>query len=93
MDDLRFEDLRVQINPQSGADSTVNAVDIDAVIEDVADIVDIGGKILIVAGRPQPPTAVANVAFQSAISNCKIRRLTLSCTIGVEIFMCFGNAE
>ena len=57
MDDFRLEDSRVQINPQSGADSIVIVVDIVAVLVDVAVIVDIGGIILIVAGRPQPPPA------------------------------------
>ena len=87
MDDFRLKDLRVQINPQSGADSTDIAVDIAAVLIDVAATADIGGTIQIVAGRPQPPPAVATVAFPSAISNCIIRRLTLSCTIGAEILI------
>lgn len=42
---------------QCGADSIVIVVDIVAVLIDVAVIVDIGGIILIVAGRPQPPPA------------------------------------
>ena len=57
MDDFRFEDLRVQINPQSGADGNVSVVDRDAVLADVAVIADIGDTILIDAGRPQPPPA------------------------------------
>ena len=57
MDDFRLKDLRVQIDPQSGADSTEIDEDIAAVLTDVAVIVDIGGIILIVAGRPQPPPA------------------------------------
>ena len=38
-------------------DSIVIVVDIVAVLVDIAVIVDIGGIILIVAGRPQPPPA------------------------------------
>ena len=77
MDDFRLKDLRVQIDPQSGADSKDIVVDNVAVSIDVAVTVDIGGIILIVTGRPQPPPAVATVAFPSAISNCIIRRLPL----------------
>ena len=57
MDDFRLKDLRVQIDPQSGADSTDIVVDNGAELEDVADIADNGGIIRIVAGRPQPPPA------------------------------------
>ena len=42
---------------QFGADSIVIVVDIVAVLVDVVVIVDIGGIILIVAGRPQPAPA------------------------------------
>ena len=93
MDDFRLKDLRVQIDPQSGADSTVIAVDIAAELVDVAVSVDSGGISLIAAGRPQPPPAVATVSFPSAISNCIIRRLTLSCTIGAEILIDFCYTE
>lgn len=93
MDDFRLKDLRVQIDPQSGADSTVSDVDIEAVHTDAADMGDRGDIRLIEAGRPQPPPAVATVAFPSAISNCIIRRLTLSCTIGAEILIDFCYTE
>ena len=79
MDDFRLKDLRVQIDPQSGADSIVSVVDTEAALTDVAVIVDVGGIMLREAGRPQPPPAVATVAFPSAISNCIIRRLTQLC--------------
>lgn len=91
MDDFRLKDLRVQIDPQSGADSTVTVEDTAAALMDVAAIVDEGGTRLMVAGRPQPPPAVASVP--SAISNCIIRRLTLSCTIGAEILIDFCYTE
>ena len=87
MDDFRLKDLRVQIDPQSGANGIISVVDTVAVLVDIAVIADIGGITLKVAGRPQPPPAVATVAFPSAISNCIIRRLTLSCTIGAEILI------
>ena len=93
MDDFRLKDLRVQIDPQSGADSTVIDEDMVAALIDVAEIEDIGGIILIAAGRPQPPPAVATVSFPSAISNCIIRRLTQSCTIGAEILIDFCYTE
>ncbi len=57
MDDFRFEDLRVQINPQSGADGNVSVVDRDAVLADVSVTADKGGISLTEAGRPQPPSA------------------------------------
>ena len=91
MDDFRLKDLRVQIDPQSGADSIESAVDIVAVLGDVAAIVDKGGIKLTDAGRPQPPPAVATAP--NAISNCIIRRLTLSCTIGAEILIDFCYTE
>ena len=93
MDDFRLKDLRVQIDPQSGADSIAIVEDFEAVLIDVAVKEDIGGTILSVAGRPQPPPAVATVVFPSAISNCIIRRLTLSCTIGAEILIDFCYTE
>ena len=40
---------------QSGANSAVVVVDIVAIDVDIAVIVDIGGIIAIIAGRPQPP--------------------------------------
>ena len=102
MDDFRLKDLRVQIDPQSGADSIENAavetvaahkgvVDTGAALTDVAVTADTGGIILNVAGRPQPPPAVATAP--NAISNCIIRRLTLSCTIGAEILIDFCYTE
>ena len=87
---MRFEDSRVQINPHSGADSTVIVVDNVAVLVD--DAVDIGGIIMSVTGRPQPPPAVAVAALPSAIRNCIIRRLAPHCTIGIEIFIRLRDA-
>ncbi|MCL2051843.1 MAG: hypothetical protein FWG91_08990 [Lachnospiraceae bacterium] len=40
---------------QSGANTTIVIVDIVAIHIDIAVVVDIGGIISIVAGRPQPP--------------------------------------
>ena len=74
------------INPQSGADG-INVVDIVAALEDVAVTVDIGGTSLSIAGRPQPPPAVAVEATNT------IRRLTPSCTIRAEILVDFSYAE
>ena len=86
------------IDPQSGADGIITVADIVAVLVDVADTVDIGGTILITAGRPQPPPAVAVEATVEAtnirsIGNCIIRRLTPSCTIRAEILVDFSYAE
>ena len=93
MDDFRLKDLRVQIDPQSGADSNVIAADIAAEPKDVAVKVDIGGIIQIVAGRPQPPTAVAlGVSDKHSTSIRILGRFTLSCAIGAEVLICFGNA-
>ena len=56
MDDLRFEELRFQIDPQSRADS--NALVFDTVTLEVAGTEDdCSAKILIVAGGAQPPPA------------------------------------
>ena len=68
MDDFRFEDLRVQIDPQSGADSIVSVVDTEAALTDVAVIVDKGGNIPSAAGRPQPPPAGGFATFGIAIT-------------------------
>ena len=57
MDDERFEDLRCKIDPQSGANTDIVIVDIVAIVVDRPVIVDIGGIVLIIAGRPQPPPA------------------------------------
>lgn len=92
MDDFRLKDLRVQIDPQSGADSIAIVEDIDAVLKDDAVRADTGGMNLIAAGRPQPPPPAVATA-PSAISNCIIRRLTLSCTIGAEILIDFCYTE
>ena len=48
-----------QINPHSGSDGNVLEAGIAAITEDAAASFDIGGTILTVAGRPQPPPAVA----------------------------------
>ena len=98
VEDFRFEELRCQINPQSGANAAKISVDKEADLVDAAARADIGGKILILAGRPQPPQAVAIVANDirsicNCKCNCKIRRLTLSCTTGVEIFIRFRYAK
>lgn len=93
MDDFRFEELRVQIYPQSGADGIITAEDIEADLADVPAIDDKGGSSLITAGRPQPPPTVDLGAIDiRSISNCIIGRLALSCAIGAEILICFGNA-
>ena len=87
-------DLAVNSDPHRGADGIETAEDIVTELEDVAAKVDIGGTTLIVAGRPQPPPAeVAIIDFQSAISNCIIRRLTLSCAIGAKISLRFPDAK
>lgn len=50
--DFRFEDLKVQINPQSGTNGTIIVIDIVAVIADVAGVADLRSVLTIVAGRP-----------------------------------------
>ena len=88
------DNLGIQIDPQSGANGKTIDVDMGTDLEDNAVHVDKGGKILIDAGRPQPPPAVAIVAIDThSICNCILRGLTLSCTIYAKIFICFGNAE
>ena len=67
--------------------------DVVAVLVEVAAIADTGGKTLLETGRPQPPKAVAVGAM--AIRSTSIRilgRFTLSCAIGAEVLICFGNA-
>ena len=94
MKDYRLEDLRGQIYPQSGADSNVIIVDSEAALVDDAAIEDTGGSILKVAGRPQPPPAVAVFAIDiHFISNCIIGKLTPPCPVGAEIFFRFGDAK
>ena len=63
LDGFEFEELRVQINPQSGAHAVIVVVDIDAKVIDRPAINDTGGVILIEAGRPQPPPAGGCVTF------------------------------
>ena len=46
----KFEELRVQINPQSGAHGTEIDIDVAAEHIDAADATDTSGKILIGAG-------------------------------------------
>ena len=82
--------LAVNRDPHRGANSNVIAVDKVAVLVD--DAVDIGGIIMSVTGRPQPPPAVAVAALPSAIRNCIIRRLAPPCTIGIEIFIRLRDA-
>ena len=83
--------MKGTIKSITGGDFTVDQT--VAVLTDAAVSVDMSGTTLIVARRPQPPPAVATVAFPSAISNCIIRRLTLSCTIGAEILIDFCYTE
>ena len=88
MDDFRFEELRVQIYPQSGADSIPIVVDTatDTAPDDAAAKGDTGGTPLTAAGRPQPPPAVAVGAIDiRSTSNRILGRFTLSCAIGAEV--------
>ena len=57
VDDLRFKELRLKINPQSGTYTAIIAVDTAAIEVDRPGIKDTRGAITIVAGRPQPPPA------------------------------------
>ena len=52
-----FSPLSLYADPHGGADGTVIVVDIVAGLDDTAATVDIGGRILSAAGRPQPPPA------------------------------------
>lgn len=91
-----FSPLSIYTDPHGGADGRSTDVDIAAGLVDAAAIVDIGGRmrrILSDAGRPQPPPAIAIDAFPSAIRNCIIRRLALSCTSGIEIFIRLRDAK
>ena len=53
MEDFGFEDLRFQIDPQSGANSATGAVHAEAVVVDAAEV-DACRAAGIVAGGPQP---------------------------------------
>ncbi|MBQ1735908.1 MAG: hypothetical protein II038_13755, partial [Lachnospiraceae bacterium] len=57
MDDFRVEELRSQIDPQSGANGAVSVVDIVAAVVDGAVAADEGSVVGTVAGGPQPPPA------------------------------------
>ena len=91
MDDFKFEDLRVQINPQSGADRILVADRVANRI-DFAAFVDLEDTILRVAGRPQVPPAIVVGEIDRSTSNRMFGRLALSCAIGAEILINFGNA-
>lgn len=78
MDDFRFEDLRVQIYPQSGANGKVTlAVDYAAADNEVANIIDKRSVKRSDSGGAQPPIAVAIGANDKcSMSNCIFGRLT-----------------
>ena len=57
LDDPGFEELRVQIDPQSGANAVKIKVDHETIVIDRAVTVDKGGKVLTITGRPEPPPA------------------------------------
>ena len=50
VDDLRFDELRCKIDPQSGPNSDVEVADIEAVGADRADVVDTRSAVGIEAG-------------------------------------------
>lgn len=63
----RLEDLKLKIrniHPTSGANTTINIVDIgDVIVVDIAVIADTGGINLKFAGRPQPPPRIAIIIY------------------------------
>lgn len=50
LDDFRFEELRVQIDPQSGANSVMSIADKVTKVINRAVMIDSGGATLIIAG-------------------------------------------
>ena len=89
-----FSPLSLQADPQSGADGRSTDVDIVARLDDIAATVDIGGRILSAAGRPQPPPACAAVAFSvRSVSNRIFCGLACSLAIGRKIPFYFIDTE
>ena len=100
LDDFRFEELRVQIDPQSGANSVMSIVDIVPRGTDRAVTADIGGDILITAGRPEPPPArgcatccFLSITFICPLCLCISRWCTFSCFVTIKILFNFVDAE
>ena len=100
LDDFRFEELRVQIDPQSGANSVIISVDRATSAIDRAATVDMGGVKLIIAGRPEPPPArgCATCCFIAITCICPLclcisRWCTFSCFVTIKILFNFVDAE
>lgn len=84
-------DLAVNSDPHRGADRIVVVVDIVAVPIDRAVIVDIGGIILIVAGRPQPPPAEKPIQSDPQITSR--RTIIVFCRCSSKHQANFGNLQ
>ena len=93
VEDFRSEELRSEIYPQSGANGVSAEEDIEAMLIDVAVDADKSSAARIVAGRPQPPTAIAIVCFKCALSITVCRSLTLKRTVRTEVFVYFCDAQ
>ena len=66
VEDFRLEDSRSEIYPQSGPNCVNVVVDIVTVAVDGAEKVDNSSVVRMVAGRPQPPPAIAIAGFVCA---------------------------
>ena len=91
-DDLRFEELRVQIYPQSGTNGIVIKADAVAIVKDRAIVDDERCVELITAGRAKPPPAIA-AGFKGSLRIAISSALTLPNTIGAEMLFRFCYAE
>ena len=76
---------------QCGANGIIIVVDIVAVLVDVAVIVHIGGIILIVAGRPQPPPAEEPIQSNPQITSR--RTIIVFCRCSSKHRVSFDNRQ
>ena len=94
MDDGRFEDLRFQIDPQSGPNRIIAVVDIVAARVDGSNAADIRSAAGIVAGRPQPPPAITVIrVYITPLRLGILCRFTLPGRIRGEVLVGFRDAE
>ena len=94
VEDFRSEDSRSEIYPQSRSNSVIEVVDKDAAVGDGAVVVDLGSAVRIVAGRPQPPPAIAIAGFAcGALCVAVCRSLTLTLTVRAEVLFRFRDAQ
>ena len=83
--ELRFEESRIQIDPQSGTNTTIITIDSISTVAERTVSVDAGGIMTALTGRPQPPPAMQLAIEKSSLYFRIGSTNTLSFRIGAKI--------